>query len=312
MIAGVADKIVGLRGHAATSARETCRMPDAIIPRAEMRDMQSGAGRAYRIFIGTPSGKAPPSGYPVLYLLDGNASFASAAVGVALQSRRPEVTGVTPAVVVGIGYPTDDYLDSARRTYDYTPSVPARALSPRADGSPWPPTGGADEFLDFLDGDLKPAIASEFPVDPDRQAIFGHSFGGLFVLHALFTRAGSFGRYVAASPSIWFGDCAILAEGDAFMARRPQTSGPDLLITVGEHEQAAVGAEAPAVDVTARSDWRQRNRMVENARELAQSLAGRSAINVTFREFAGENHSSSLLPAINMALRFALASGRST
>lgn len=287
-------------------------MPDATIARAQMRDMRSGNGRAYRIFFATPSGSASASGYPVLYLLDGNATFASAAVGVALQSRRPEVTGVAPAIVVGIGYPVDDHLDSASRTYDYTPSVPAVDLSARADGSPWPPTGGADAFLDFLERDLKPMIASEFPVDPGRQAIFGHSFGGLFVLHALFTRPGSFRRYIAASPSIWFGDCAILSERDAFMARRPQTSRRDLLVTVGDREQASVGAEGPAVGTAARSDWRQRNRMVENARELAQSLAAISAVNVTFREFAGENHSSALLPAINMALRFALATGNST
>ena len=33
-------------------------------------------------------------------------------------------------------------------------------------------------------GGLKPAIAKAVAVDPSRQALFGHSLGGLFVLHA--------------------------------------------------------------------------------------------------------------------------------
>lgn len=284
-------------------------MADGTIARTEMRDMRARSGRSYRIFISKPAAQPGPSGYPVLYLLDGNATFASAAVGVALQSRRPDVTGVAPAIVVGIGYPIDDYLDSTRRTYDYTPAAPEEALAPRPDGSPWPRTGGADGFLDFLELELKSAIGREFPVDHARQAIFGHSFGGLFVLHALFTRPGTFRSYVAASPSIWFGDCSVLSERDAFLAGQTPLPRLDLLVTVGDGEGASRDSESQSPGGAAKSDWARRNRMVENATELVRSLSAKPFVNVTFKQFEDENHSSVLLPAIGRALRFALRPG---
>jgi predicted alpha/beta superfamily hydrolase len=285
-------------------------MADGLIARTEMRDVRSHSGREYRIFVSKPSGQPGPSGYPVLYLLDGNATFPSAAVGVALQSRRPDVTGVAPAIVVGVGYPIDDYLDSERRTYDYTPAVVPEVLPPRPDGSMWPQTGGAEGFLDFLEHELKPAIAREFAVDPARQGIFGHSFGGLFVLYALFTRPGTFRSYVAASPSIWFGDCFVLSARDAFMAGPPPVRPLDLLITVGDREDRARDPEGQSPAGAAKSDWVKRNRMVENATELARSLSAKPSVQVTFKRFEDENHSSVLLPAIGRALRFALRPGQ--
>src|SRR5690606_6559257 len=42
------------------------------------------------------------------------------------------------------------------------------------------------------------------PIDESRQTLYGHSYGGLFVLHALRTQPGAFQRYVAASPSLWW------------------------------------------------------------------------------------------------------------
>lgn len=281
-------------------------MAEGTIARTDMRDVRSCNGLDYRIFVSRPAAPPSPSGYPVLYLLDGNATFASAAVGVALQSRRPEVTGVVPAIVVGIGYPIDDYLDSTRRTYDYTPAVAAEALSRRPDGSPWPATGGAADFLDFIELELKPAIARQFPVDPARQAIFGHSFGGLFVLNALFTRPGTFRSYIAASPSIWFGNRAILAKRDAFVAGKPPMMRSDLLVTVGDAEQASTDPESQGAGDIAKVDWVKQNRMIENAAELVGSLSTCPLLDVTFKQFEDENHSSVLLPAIGRSLRFAL------
>src|SRR3546814_4655171 len=64
------------------------------------------------------------------------------------------------------------------------------------------PTGGADAFLDFIEHDLKPAVAAAAKVDPGRQAIFGHSLGGQFVLYTMITRPQLFDTYLAASPSM--------------------------------------------------------------------------------------------------------------
>ncbi len=285
-------------------------MPDMTLVRTETRDVCSRTGAVYRLFISRPDAPPGPGGFPVLYLLDGNATFPIAAVAAALQSRRTQATGVVPGLVVGIGYPVDDYLDSERRSFDYTPAIPAGDLAPRPDGSPWPKVGGAAHFLDFLEHDLQPMLARDFPVNVGRQAIFGHSFGGLFVLNALFTRPSAFRSYVAASPSIWFGNCAVLGARDAFIADTQRLREPrDLLVTVGSLEQPAAETDAAGGTEARKSDWVKRNRMVENARELVRSLSVMQNLRLSFKEFDDENHSSVLPAAISRAVRFALSAG---
>ncbi|WP_258286092.1 alpha/beta hydrolase-fold protein, partial [Escherichia coli] len=61
-------------------------------------------------------------------------------------------------------------------------------------------TGGADAFLHFVTTTLRSAVAQRCRVDPARQALFGHSFGGLFVLYALAHRPDAFSHWIAASP----------------------------------------------------------------------------------------------------------------
>jgi len=288
-------------------------MSEMTLARTDMRDMRSRTGRSYRIFVLKPDREPPPSGFPVLYLLDGNATFPTAAICAALQARRPQTTGVGPALVVGIGYPVDDYLDATSRTYDYTPLVEPDELPRRPDGSAWPPHGGADAFLNFIETDLKPALGREFAIDASRQAIFGHSFGGLFVLHALFTQPRSFRFYIAASPSIWFAKSLILAQAESFVRQHHEDRDPrDLLVTVGSLERAATTLESPGANTIADKRWLQQNRMVDNARDMAAQLsaAEMTALNVAFKEFDDENHSSVLPAAISRAVRLALAPTR--
>jgi uncharacterized protein len=195
------------------------------------------------------------------------------------------------------------------RTYDCTPPAAVLKLPPRLDGTSWPRTGGADAFLDFITQDLKPTIEREFPIDAGRQALFGHSFGGLFTLHALFTRPHLFDSYIAASPSIWWNECFVLDEERAFSAVRDRPRNLDVLITVGGCEQELVPAEASGVDRAWRAEWKRQNRMVDNARELAARLArlAEQDVRVAFQEFAGEDHVSVIPAAISRAVGFALA-----
>lgn len=276
----------------------------AIIPGASVREIRSSAGRDYRIFVWQPSPQAVTGALPVLYLLDGNATFPIAAAAAAAQSRRPEITGVQPMIVVGIGYPAIDWLDADRRTFDYTPVLAEGALPRRPDDRPWPATGGADAFLDFLRDELQPAIEHEFDVDPARNAIFGHSFGGLFVLHALFSGRARFASYIAASPSIWFGGDSLMAEMERFINAPCDDGLRKLLVTVGSLEQGTDEALAP----TGHDAWLKRNRMVDNARDLVARLSvmDPASLRVSFNQFDDENHASVVPAAISRALRFAM------
>lgn len=271
--------------------------------------MRSRSGAEFRIFISKPSVPPPPGGFPVIYHLDANAAFATLADALALQSARPEATGVEPAVLVGIGYPTDRPLDPVRRTFDYTPDVDGARLAPRPDGTAWPPTGGAAAFLGFIEEDLKPAIAAEFAIDPARQALFGHSFGGLFALYALFHRPGAFRSIIAASPSIWFGGGAILDSERAFTAALGEGHRDvRVMIAVGALEQTLSARESAEPDGAKRAQWLAQNRMVDNARDMADRLGALASrgVAVTYAEFPGETHVSVLPAVLSRALRFAL------
>ncbi|MFC1650764.1 hypothetical protein ACFL2X_04275, partial [Candidatus Latescibacterota bacterium] len=65
-------------------------------------------GRAYRIFVSTPENYQPTLAYPVLYVLDGNWYFPS--VYLCRTSSILRDSGI----VVGIGYPTDDFGEIAQ------------------------------------------------------------------------------------------------------------------------------------------------------------------------------------------------------
>ena len=187
-------------------------VPGYTMPSTHTWDMASDGGDIYRIFVSYPSGEAPERGYPVLYVLDGNASFASFA-----ETRRLlEYGSPGGAIVVGVGYPTDAAYD-ARRTGDYIePSPDPRDPAPQR--TPLRPDGRG-KFLDFLTGKLRTEIGSRYKIDLNRQSLFGHSFGGLFALHALYARPQAFHSIIAASPSLEWNQFGSLREEREFTAR---------------------------------------------------------------------------------------------
>lgn len=173
-----------------------------VVPNAESFAMTAtGSGRSYRIFLARPTRPCAEGGCPVLYFLDGNATFATAAEALRLQTRT--ATSLEPAAVVAIGTDTDQPFDITARYFDYTTPADPAVLRKRGNGAPYPPLGGADAFLDFIADDLMPEIGRRLPADPERAALVGHSLGGYLTLHALLTRPRLFATYVAGSPSIW-------------------------------------------------------------------------------------------------------------
>ncbi|MFB9753548.1 alpha/beta hydrolase [Paenibacillus hodogayensis] len=263
---------------------------EVVLPRTEQRHMRASAsGREYRITVAMPAAGPPPEGFPVIYLLDANSVFGTMVEAIRVQGGRPEKTGVAPAVIVGIGYRTEAPF-APSRYYDFTLPVPASELPVRpGGGGPWPEHGGAESFFSFIEDDLKPAIESEYPIDSRRRTLFGHSLGGLFVLHTLFTKPTAFRTYIAGSPSIHWGN-RLLQEQEAHFVSRLERESPDaaLLIAVGELEQG------------------HKSGMNHNAKELTERLSawnGRG-LRVEYKEFEGEGHISVLPVLVSRAIRF--------
>ncbi|WP_347265569.1 alpha/beta hydrolase [Roseococcus pinisoli] len=281
---------LALLGGAAALPAVGAEDPPVTLLRTRQWDL-AGPGGPRRIFAYRPEGEPPAGGFPVLYLLDGNAVFLTAVEALLVQQRRAQATGVHPMAIVAVGYPTAQPFDTARRARDYTPAFPGAP-----EGS-----GGADAFLDQLLGGIAASVAERMPVNPARAALFGHSYGGLFALHAFLTRPGAFRRTIAASPSLWFAGGAMMEAVRRFVASPPPNL-PELglLLTVGGLEE-----EDPAMPPARQATLRERA-MVSRAREVAGLLSGLGprGPEVGFQLFDGENHGSVLPGAVNRALRF--------
>lgn len=162
------------------------------------------------------------------YIIDGNALFLTATES----AWRLEASGhfAGGGIIIAIGYPCTGTVFHARRGFDLTPSS-ANASSRE---------GGADQFLDFIVRTVRPAVKARFPyLSCSREALYGHSYGGLFALHTLFTRSDLFDFYIASSPSIWWGGKHILQEAKMFVARENLAGAAlsSLLLFVGSFEQ---------------------------------------------------------------------------
>ncbi len=254
-----------------------------VLPGAREFAYAARDGAAYSLLVHIPETPPPAAGFPVITLVDGRALFAAAVMAMRLQSGRPGVTGVAPAVIVGVGYPGEALFDVGRRSGDLLPA-----------------DGGADRFLATLLDEILPWVGRLAPLDATRRALAGHSYGGLFVLHALFARPEAFAAFIAGSPSIWRAADLLHAAETRFTAHHGDAR-PRLLVTVGGDEQKRQAGDSPE-----RAARRLMARMHDNAAGLAQRLSASGAAACTFTVFADENHISVIPAMLSRAVAFAL------
>ncbi|MEO6637074.1 MAG: alpha/beta hydrolase-fold protein [Ginsengibacter sp.] len=155
-------------------------------------------GEKRKVWIYTPgmtSGdNTPGKHYPVLYLLDGDAHFVSVAGLIQQLSQVNGNTALPEMIVVAI--PNTD------RTRDLTPTHIVND-PPMMDSNFSKNTGGAENFIAFMEKELMPHIDSAYPTAP-YKVLVGHSFGGLTVMDALTNHTRLFNAYVAIDPSMWY------------------------------------------------------------------------------------------------------------
>lgn len=265
------------------------------------------ADQPHRIFLYRPDKPAPPEGWPILYLTDGNACFATAVDALKVQASYPNGTNVNEGVIVAIGYPTDEPYDPLRRSWDLSPP-PGRVYPPFYPDTPDVKTGGGARFLALIEDELKPWIEQQVPIDRSRQALFGHSFGGLFALYALFSKPQAFNRWIAASPAIYWEKANILSSEREFLANLDAPLDIELHLSAGEYEGERL---APFHKDTPDEQRRQENTKETRTIELAHDMAQRwqeltlFTGTSTFEEYAGENHMSVLPVALNRAVQIA-------
>jgi uncharacterized protein len=281
----------------------------AVLPSSRQIDFKSAInGRTYRVQVAIPFVPAPQGGYAVLYVLDGDGYFGTYSFAARMRAMLGEVR---PAVVVGIGYPeaeSDMKVTLVRRQYDLTPTQSDPQQSAQAGLAT--ELGGADDFLKIIEREVKPRVAAMFPVDSTRDILFGHSLGGLFALHVLFTHPESFDTYLVLSPSIWFNNRVVLGNEAAFAASvKSGKISPRVFVAVGGEEEAMPPLIPPGMTREQLEKSIAQAAMVHNARDLGErlkALQGAAGYTTRAQVFEGETHISvawaSVIPFLNFAL----------
>jgi predicted alpha/beta superfamily hydrolase len=128
--------------------------------------------------------------YEVIYITDGE--WAMDPFSFVYKFAKGE-NFVPPAIIVAV---PNKYTNKAnQRDRDFLPvHVSQPAIS-----------GGAANFLSFFKDELIPYIDKTYPSN-GTNSLYGHSYGGIFVLYALLSEPKLFGTYYATDPPFGYND----------------------------------------------------------------------------------------------------------
>jgi predicted alpha/beta superfamily hydrolase len=176
------------------------------------------------VLVSTPPGYGGSTErYPVLYMTDGDVHLTHTRGTADFLARN----GLMPPVII-VGVPNTD------RTRDLTPT---RASLEGRDGvvRELPTSGGASRFLEFFEKELFPWVDARYRTQPLRL-LAGHSFGGLFALHAFFTRPAAFQSVLAVSPTLRWDRDLPLRQADDFLGDRSELKAT-LVVAMANEEK---------------------------------------------------------------------------
>jgi predicted alpha/beta superfamily hydrolase len=208
---------------------------EATVPRSQVSMLSSsGSDREYKVFVALPLNYTDnsPEAYPVVYVLDASLLFgpvATIARWLALGGEMPE------AIVVGIdhkiGWTENFGMYRGLRFRDLTPTEITAIRD----------SGGAGEFLAFIEQDLIPYIDATYQTDPADRTLAGYSLGGLFSLYALFHAPETFNRFIASSPSLVWDDRVTFEFEQEFAAEHADLPVKLFLSVGGLEEEPGIG-----------------------------------------------------------------------
>ena len=261
----------------ATAASPALAQPrDIIDPRASHFAF-GPPGDQWRIHVGLPDVPAPPQGYSAILSLDGGTTFPH--FWQHREARAPQM----PVILFAIGYEGANrrWRDLTSRAMAPVVPIPFYRAAP-ADRE----TGGREAFLAMIAEELLPELARRHPLNLRDMTLYGHSLGGLFVLHALFARPHLFARHVAADPSVWWNAGESQREAAAFAGG----------------VAAAGGRVDPGIQVMIAQAGRARQGHPHDPTSLVRILSRIRGVEVLYRPYPREDHGSLMGPSTADAL----------
>ncbi|HEX8149503.1 MAG TPA: alpha/beta hydrolase-fold protein [Pyrinomonadaceae bacterium] len=193
--------LAGARAHA--QAPPPYELPERVVVKSQV------LGEERVLLVRTPAAYARGAErFPVLYMTDGDAHIQHTSGTVSFLARNARMPEM---IVVGI--------TNTDRTRDLTPTRVERL--PGQPNVQFPTSGGADKFLKFVETEVIPLVESKYRTQPYR-ALAGHSFGGLFAVHAMLTRPELFNSYIAVSPSLQWDNFLLIDRAKEFFKSRKE------------------------------------------------------------------------------------------
>ena len=256
-------------------AQQGQSFPKVTIAGSAVRTIKSAAtGRQMDLYLHLPADydRDKTKKYPALYILDGQWDFKlmdSVLGGLVYDHFAPET------ILVGITYSGDDADYNSLRGMDLTPVADGQVKG----------SGNAANFLKFLKAEAIPFVETNYRADPARRVLQGSSFAGLFTLYTLFSDPGLFAAYVAASPSVTFGNRYAFRQ-EAEFAKEHSELPVKLYLAVGGSE----GLSRP----------------VQEFMQVLQSR-GYKGLKLETRVIEGERHAGNKPELFNRGLRFVFA-----
>jgi len=245
-------------------------LPQVSLPNTEVHMIESkNVDQTFKIFVSLPQGYADSDEtYPVLYMTDANWFFS-------IFNSAVQFIPSSPMIVVGIGYPTDDFSEISKlRERDFLPTKDA--------------TGGGPNFLSFIREELFPFVESQYHVNADDKTFWGYSYGGTFGVYTLFNHLDSFNRYIIGAPTlIW--DDRLCFDYESQYAQQNDDLDTQVYFCVG----------------TADEDLIEHNTSL--LFEFHSILKSRdyTHLDMEFEVFIGDDHLTGILPSISWGLRVA-------
>lgn len=226
------------------------------------------------------SSEIKPANYPVIYLLDAEFNFEYYAPMTDYFSKSPYA--LFPEFIVVSIKNTD-------RTRDLTPTK-ASKKSPVNGKMLFENSGGGENFLNFIQQELKPFISSKFRT-VDYSVFVGHSFGGLAVINAMLSHPEYFNSYVAIDPSLWWDSEVMIAKTKDYLSKHQQKfpSNISLYLAQADNEEQ-------------NKVWN--NDMVVVIQKFDALVKQNGTLHYGYKFYTGEDHGTLSYPANYEALKF--------
>ncbi len=212
---GIALAAAGFPAMAQTTVAET---PIVIGTSYALPSSVYGGTREINVWL-PPGYEDGEAAYPVLYLLDGGATWQDFH-HISGLAQLGTVNGTTrDVIVVGIAS-ADRRNELALPTED--PDLIAQ----------YPTQGHSDRFRRFVAGEVQPFVVGRFRTNGET-ALMGESLAGLFVVETFLKAPEMFDAYVAVSPSLWWDGGRLARQAGAHL--RDHSNDPrTLILTLGD------------------------------------------------------------------------------